>query len=66
MQELVQPAASKRVFASSVDTTANLLFVTTTPEFHQQIRALHERMDLASAKAPQPNLLLSSATRDGS
>ena len=54
VQQIVKPAASKRVFAAARDSDANLLFVTTTPEYHEQIKRLKDRLDVATAKEQSP------------
>lgn len=53
-KSLIGEADSKRLYKSTIDRASNLLVVTTTPAFHQQIDALRKAMDIPVADGQSP------------
>lgn len=51
IKELIDPIDAKRLYKSAVDAEGNLLIVTATPEIHQRIASIQQRLDVPSARA---------------
>ena len=54
VKELIGEVAAKRLYKAAVDSEANLLVVTATPEIHQQIEALRETLDKQMEESQYP------------